>query len=236
MQVTAIVLAGGKGSRMHSDQKKQYMLLAGEPLVVHSLRAFQNCSQVDRIILVCGKGEISWCEEQLLDGRGLDKVTTVTEGGRERYHSVWEGLKAAEGTDVVLIHDGARPFITDEMIRHIIEKTMQMGSCVAAVPAMDTIKLASEDQIVQSTLPRDRLWVIQTPQAFWYEEIYDAYQSMEEKERQGQLTSLHITDDAMVMETFGKQKVYVGEGSEWNRKITTPSDLVVAEALIRKLQ
>lgn len=226
--VTAIVLAGGRGRRMESDVQKQYMELLGRPLIYYSLAAFEK-SAVDRIILVTGAGEEDYCRKEIVEAYGFQKVAAIVPGGRERYHSVYEGLKAAEGCDYVLIHDGARPCVTDDIIRAAIDGAVENQACVIGMPVKDTIKLADEEEFAQTTPDRSRLWMIQTPQAFSYELVMDAYIRLfqSEKNQQG------ITDDAMVVETMTSHKVRLIRGSYKNMKVTTPEDMAIAEIFLK---
>lgn len=173
-RITAIVLAAGRGRRMGSNIQKQYMLLAGRPLICHTLRAFER-SPVDDIILVCGSGEEEYCRREIVDAYDFTKVRAVIPGGAERYDSVYAGLKAATGCDYVLIHDGARPCVTDEIIRAAIDGARQYEACEIAVPVKDTIKVADADEFAVETPPRSSLWAMQTPQAFAYPLVYEAY-------------------------------------------------------------
>lgn len=219
---TAIVLAAGRGSRMNSDVCKQFMDLDGYPVLYYSLRAFEQSGLIHEIILVTGEDDISYCRAQIVEKYGFHKVSRIVAGGSERYLSVYEGLKAAGTADVVLIHDGARPFVTEDIMRRTIEAARQNGSGVAAMPVKDTIKLADEQQFVTATPPRERLWMIQTPQTFSYPKILAAY---EQAIAQG-LTNL--TDDAMVMEQTTGCRVKLVEGSYRNIKVTTPEDMDIA--------
>ncbi len=173
-RITAIVLAAGRGRRMGSRIQKQYMQLAGQPLICHALRAFEQ-SPVDDIILVCGSGEEEYCRREIVDAYGFAKVRAVIPGGAERYDSVYAGLKAAAGCDYVLIHDGARPCVTEEIIRAAIDGARQYEACEIAVPVKDTIKVTDADEFAVETPPRSSLWAMQTPQAFSYPLVYEAY-------------------------------------------------------------
>lgn len=230
MKNTAIVLAGGSGSRMKSNVKKQYLLMQGMPVLSYSLSVFQNSPLIDEIVLVCGKGEIEQCRAEIVEKYGYTKVKQIVEGGKERYHSVYEGLKAAKDCAYILIHDGARPFIDDAMIERIMKELPDCRAGVVAVPVKDTIKLGSEDGYVEQTLPRERLWTIQTPQSFEYALIRDAYDQLAIAEP----SEVKITDDAMVAEYFAHVPVKLIEGSYENIKITTPEDLLLAEMILKK--
>ena len=161
---------------------------------------------------------------------GFSKVKAVIAGGRERYDSVYAGLCACEDSDYVFIHDGARPFLTEDMIRRGKEAVLASGACVIGMPSKDTIKIADENGMVASTPSRSLVWNIQTPQIFSYTAIREAY------ERARQQNMADITDDAMVMERFGNMKIKLVEGSYENIKITTPEDILVAEKILEKIQ
>lgn len=225
-KVTAIVLAAGSGRRMNSKVHKQYMMLAGKPVLYYALKTFEE-SPVTDIVLVVGQGEIAYCKREIVDKYGIRKVSAVIEGGRERYHSVHEGLLAASGADYVLIHDGARPFVTADMIGSSIENVKVHQACVVGMPVKDTIKMVGEDGFAKGTPDRRTLWQVQTPQTFSYPLIRDAYEKVI---AQGDDT---VTDDAMVLERITGRRVKVIEGSYQNIKITTPEDLLVAEAYLK---
>lgn len=222
---TAIVLAAGVGKRMNSKIQKQYMLLGGKPVLFYALDAFEK-SRVDEIILVVGKGEIEYCRKEIVEKYKFHKVTKIVEGGKERYHSVYEGLKAIDTADYVLIHDGARPFINQQILVHAIEAVKQYQACVVGMPVKDTIKITTEDGFSKETPERKHVWMIQTPQCFSYPLIFDAYQKMLQNE------DATITDDAMVLEKVKGLPVKMVEGSYRNIKITTPEDLLVAGAYL----
>ena len=222
---TAIVLAAGVGKRMNSKIQKQYMLLGGKPVLFYALDAFEK-SRVDEIILVVGKGEIEYCRKEIVEKYKIHKVTKIVEGGKERYHSVYEGLKAMDTADYVLIHDGARPFLNQQILVRAMEAVKQYQACVVGMPVKDTIKITTEDGFSKETPERKHVWMIQTPQCFSYPLIFDAYQKMLQNE------DTTITDDAMVLEKVKGLPVKMVEESYRNIKITTPEDLLVAEAYL----
>lgn len=230
-RISAIVLSAGKGSRMESKVHKQYLQLSGRPIIYYALKAFED-SPVDEIVLVTGKGEENFCREEIVEKYHLHKVKYIVEGGKERYHSVFHGLQKCFGSDYVLIHDGARPFVEQAVIGRAIEAVTECRACIAAVPVKDTIKTANEQAVVEATLARDSLWSVQTPQAFAYELIYDAYTKLLEEEAEEE--AVPVTDDAMVMERYGQVQVHIFKGSYRNLKITTPEDLEMAEFLMAK--
>ena len=230
----AIVLAAGHGKRMHSKVAKQYLLLNGEPVLVHALRAFEM-SGMDTIILVTGADEVEFCRKAIVEAYGFSRVKQVVPGGKERYDSVWNGLCALKAAGfpedgIVLIHDGARPLVDGEIIARAVDGACSYSACVAAMPVKDTIKVADADGFSESTPDRSTLWQIQTPQAFRFELIYCAY----EKIFAPGADRSHITDDAMVVELMTDTKVKFVEGSYSNIKVTTPEDMVIAEALLYK--
>ena len=225
-KVTAIILAAGKGSRMHSTVQKQYMMLDGYPVVYYALKSFQD-SEVDDIILVTGKDEITYCEQEIVKAYGFDKVSRVISGGTERYESVYNALSAAEDTAYVIIHDGARPFVDLEMIHDSIIHVKEHGACTVAVPVKDTIKEVAENGFGIRTLERRLLWNVQTPQAFSYDLIKTAYLKMMEN------GDIDVTDDTMIVERYMGHSVKVIHGSYYNIKLTTPEDMEIAEFLVK---
>ena len=225
----AIVLAAGKGTRMESDIQKQYLELGGKPLIYYALKAFED-SPVKRVILVTGRGETGYCRKEIVERFGFQKVSQITEGGRERYHSVFEGLKAVTDCDIVLIHDGARPCVTGEIISAAIEGAGRYGACVVGMPVKDTVKMSDDDEFAVMTPDRSRLWQIQTPQAFDYGLIFGAYSKLLSSDAY----QTGVTDDAMVVESMTDRKVKLIRGDYSNIKVTTPEDLDLAEVLLRR--
>lgn len=230
-KTAAIILAAGQGKRMHSAVAKQFLLLNEKPLIYYSLKAFEE-SGVDVMILVTGQEEISYCQEEIVEKYGFGKVAKIVAGGKERYHSVYAGLSALSGIlpedGFVLIHDGARPMLTQEIIARTRAAACEYGACVAAMPVKDTIKVADEKGFAAATPDRSTLWQIQTPQAFTYGLIRQAYEKLlsDERFQQG------ITDDAMVVEAMTSEKVKLVEGSYENIKVTTPEDMRIAECFL----
>ena len=230
-KITAICLAAGQGKRMESKVQKQYLLLEEKPMLYYTLKAFQD-SPVAEIVLVVGAGEEEYCRKEIAEKYGFSKVKTIVAGGKERYHSVYNGLQAVKDADYVLIHDGARPFVTGEIIERCIQGAKERKACVAGMPVKDTIKLADNERNIAGTPERSKVWMIQTPQAFEFALIKNAYTTLIEQENEGRTTEIPITDDAMVVEYFMQQKVHLVYGSYENIKITTPEDLRVAEAFL----
>ena len=224
---TAIVLAAGQGKRMHSKIQKQFLKIQGYPVLYYSLRCFQESPLIQDIILVTGEDALSYCKEEIVKKYGFTKVSNVIAGGKERYDYVYEGLCACKDCRYVLIHDGARPFITEEIIERGLEKVKETGACVVGMPSKDTIKLSDAEGYVKETPDRKCVWTIQTPQIFSYALIREAHDSIRKKDMS------KITDDAMVIEHETGVKVALAEGSYQNIKITTPEDLYIAEAFLR---
>ena len=225
----AIVLSAGQGKRMHSKIQKQFLEIQGYPVLYYSLRCFQESPLIRDIVLVTGAESVEYCKENIVEKYGFTKVVSVVAGGKERYDSVYAGLCACCDCEYVLIHDGARPFITEEILKRGLDKAGETGACVIGMPSKDTVKIADEDGNVSETPDRSSVWIVQTPQIFRYPLIYDAYTSILKKEMTG------ITDDAMVAEHETGVKIRFSEGSYRNIKITTPEDLVIAEAFLDNL-
>lgn len=223
---TAIILAAGSGKRMNSKVHKQYLIIQDRPVLYYSLKAFED-SAVDEIVLVVGKGEEKFCRKEIVDKYGISKVKAIVEGGKERYHSVFEGLKQTSDADYVLIHDGARPFVNQDIIRRCMQEVQKYQACVVGMPVKDTIKIADEEGYAKQTPDRKNVWMIQTPQTFSYALIYEAYEEMLETE------DTAITDDAMVLERIKGKKSKLIEGSYRNIKITTPEDLLIANVYLQ---
>lgn len=226
---TAIVLAAGQGKRMHSKVQKQFLEIQGRPVLYYSLHCFQESPRIDDIILVTGGDMISYCEKEIVEKYHFTKVSAVIAGGKERYDSVYQGLLACKNPDYVLIHDGARPFLTEDILARGLDGAAQTGACVVGMPSKDTVKLADEKNCVAETPERNRVWTIQTPQIFDYNLIRNAHESIRKKTMSG------ITDDAMVVEQETDVRIRLVEGSYQNIKITTPEDLAIAEIFVKSL-
>lgn len=250
--VSAIVLAGGSGSRMNSSTAKQYMDLCGAPVVVHALKTFQQSEVVDEIVLVTRLEDIEYARTELVQKYDLTKVSAIVAGGKERFDSVWQGILAtgacrqesapegadgSDGTDgphpspdhadgdIILIHDGARPLVSLEMIRASVEAAVTYGSCTVAVPVKDTIKVV-KDGFGIDTPDRSGLYQVQTPQTFRRAVITAAHEAFRKDPRPG------ITDDTMLVEEYLTMQVYIVPGAYSNLKITTPEDLDIAAVLL----
>lgn len=232
IRTTVIVLAAGQGRRMKSAVQKQYLLIDNRPLLYYSLKAFEE-SIVDDIVLVTGAAEIDYCQKEIIQKYGISKVKTVTAGGEERYHSVACGLLAIDWQcDYVFIHDGARPFVDNDIIERAFFTVQRDMACAVGMPVKDTIKLADRNGYVESTPDRSFVWQIQTPQVFEKELILAAYKKLIAGEEALKAEHVVITDDAMVVEYFTNTPVKLVEGSYKNIKITTPEDLKLAEIFL----
>lgn len=227
---TAILLAAGKGTRIGGKIPKQFMNILDKPVLYYSLECFQNSPLIDEVILVTAVDMISYCRKHFSEKCGFTKVKHMIAGGAERYDSVYEGLKLCQDADYVFIHDGARPFLTEEILWRGYEKVKSTGACVAAVPSKDTIKLTDHGDRVRETPNRDDVWIVQTPQVFLYDLIRSAYDRLQDQDKS------KITDDAAVLEKMGNHPVFVYEGSYKNIKITTAEDLETAELFVRNVK
>lgn len=230
-KTVAVVLAAGAGKRMHSDVQKQYLLLQDRPVIYYALKTFQD-SFVDEIVLVVGQGEIEYCRKEIVEKYRFSKVMQIVEGGRERYHSVANGLKAVKGEGYVFIHDGARPFLTEEILRRSYEAVKEYHACVVGMPVKDTIKIVDENLFAKMTPNRETVWQMQTPQVFTIALAKEAYENLLIKEEELLRQEIRITDDAMVVETLLNHPVKLVEGSYENIKITTPEDLNIARSFL----
>lgn len=227
MKTVAIVLAAGKGTRMKSDIPKQYMELEGYPVLYYSLKAFEE-SFIDEIILVTGENDIEYCRQQIVKKYDFKKVKDIVAGRKERYQSVYEGIKAIKNADYVYIHDGARPFLTEDILRRIQVVVEQTHACVVGMPVKDTIKILNQERIVKETPDRSLIWQIQTPQTFSFDLIKSAYDKLLKNEVQ------NVTDDAMVVELMEQHPIKVVEGSYTNIKITTPEDIETGAVILKQ--
>lgn len=207
--------------------QKQFLEIQGYPVLYYSLRCFQESPLIQDIILVTGEESISYCKEEIVQKYGFTKVSAVIPGGKERYDSVYAGLCECRDCEYVLIHDGARPFVTEEILKRGLQKVKETGACVIGMPSKDTVKLSDEEGYVKETPNRKCVWTIQTPQIFSYSLIREAHDSIRQKDMS------KITDDAMVVEQETGAKVALAEGSYQNIKITTPEDLDIAEAFLK---
>ena len=225
----AIVLAAGKGTRMNSRESKIYMSCAGKPVLYYSLHAFDKCPFIDEIVVVTGKDEELRCYDEVIDKYRIGKVSQVVPGGKERYDSVFEGLKAiGSDTAFVFVHDGARPCVDPEIISRAYAEASAYDACIVGMPVKDTIRrVPNGSSKVSNILDRNEIWQIQTPQVFAYDLIIEAYTRYIGHDYSG------ATDDASIVEKMTGHGIYITEGSYNNIKITTIGDLTVAENIIK---
>lgn len=223
---TAIVLAAGQGKRMGTKVQKQYLEISGKPVLFYSLDVFQKSDLIDEVILVVGKGQGEYCQREIVEKFHINKVGKIVEGGAERYHSVWNGLQEVE-EGFVFIHDGARPFVTEEILLRAYKTVQEENACVVGMPVKDTIKIADENGFATDTPNRSFVWMVQTPQVFDVALVKEAYSLLMKKE------NVQVTDDAMVVERMLGRNVKLVEGSYENIKITTPEDLKIAETFVK---
>lgn len=227
-KTTAIILAAGKGKRMQSDIPKQYLEVNGNTILYYTLKQFEESSIIDEIIIVTGMGEEEYCKKEIVDRHCFKKVAAIVTGGKERYHSVYNGLQKVSGeTKYVFIHDGARPFITQDILERAWEGVKKYNACIVGMPVKDTIKIVNETQQVADTPNRSRVWMVHTPQVFEKKIIQTAYEKIISQEDDT------ITDDAMVVEKTLQYPIQLIEGSYQNIKITTPEDLELAKLYLK---
>ena len=221
--ISAIILAGGKGKRMGAKVSKQYIEVKGKPILYYTLERFAACKDIDKIVLVLPKDEIEYCTKEIIDKYSL-KVDIIVEGGDERQDSVFNALEKLDDDGIVLIHDGARPFVSERIIKDGIKYAKLYGSAAPGVMPKDTIKIKDKNSFSLSTPDRNELVAIQTPQVFKLDVIKECHRKIREDK-------LTVTDDTMVVESYNN-KVYLFEGEYTNIKITTPEDLILAEKLV----
>lgn len=226
VKVAAVIPAAGQGRRMQTPVNKQFLLLQGMPVIVHTLQAFEDCSEIAEVFLVCAKGE-GIILEDLIGQFGIKKVVRIVTGGAERQESVHNGLKAlAVDTDIVLVHDGARPLVEEAVIKRVISAAREYGAAITGVQVKDTIKTVNGSGMVEKTLEREGLYQVQTPQGFRYDLIMEAHRKAANEGFLG-------TDEAMLVERLGVG-VRMVPGAYENIKITTAEDMILAEALLTR--
>jgi len=226
MKADAIIVSAGKGQRFMEGRKKQFFLLADKPILTHTLDKFESCPLIDSILLVVGQEDMDYCLKEIIEKNKYRKISQIVPGGKRRQDSVKNGMDAlSRDANIVVIHDGVRPFVTREMIEDSIHSAQRFGAVVMAMPVKETIKMANADGTVLKTLDRESLWQIQTPQTFQAHVIKEAYQKATENGFVG-------TDDASLVERLG-MKVHILPGSYTNIKITTPEDLILANLFLR---
>ncbi len=226
MKADAVIVSAGKGVRFMEGQKKQFYFLGGKPILAHTLDKFETCPLIRSILLVVSQEDMDTCLKEVIEKYKFKKVSQIVPGGKRRQDSVKNGIDALpKDADMVVIHDGVRPFVTRAMIEDSIHSAGRYGAVVLAMPVKDTIKISNPDGTVLKTLDRESLWQIQTPQTFQANVIKDAYHRATEDGFVG-------TDDASLVERTGA-KVHILPGSYTNIKITTPEDLLLANLFLK---
>jgi 2-C-methyl-D-erythritol 4-phosphate cytidylyltransferase len=227
-KVVAIIPAAGAGVRMARKEAKQFLEIHGKPMLALTLERFQLSPVIHAIVAVVPAGQVDFCRTDVVERYGLTKVAKVIAGGKRRQDSVRLGIEASEGLcEIVLIHDGVRPFIDEPFIDRVVTAATRHRAVTAALPAKETVKEVDERGFVVKTHDRKSLWMVQTPQAFRYEDILEAHRVAFEQGWE------EVTDDALLIEKMGIP-IKVIEGSESNLKITTPLDLELADFLLKK--
>ena len=227
VKVTVLIPAAGSGTRMGSPAKKQFLLLDGMPVLAHTLKRFEDAPEVTEIIPIVPDDELEHCLEKCVESQGLRKVKRVVPGGQHRQDSVYNGLRAVDPVaEYVMVHDGVRPFVTPDLIKELICAAKGCDGAILAVPAKDTLKEVAKDNIVKKTLDRKSCFMAQTPQVFRRDILKDAFDKAYAEGYYG-------TDEASLVERCGG-RIKVVPGSYVNIKITTPEDMILAEALLRK--
>lgn len=222
---TVIVAAGGSGTRMNGSIPKQFLKLNKKPVLIHTLENFEKCSIIDEILLVVPRAEMAE-SRSLIDEWKIRKIKEVIPGGKTRQHSVWNGLRRlSKNCEIVIIHDGVRPFVSDDLIKNTVKSAVKFGAAITAIPIYDTVKRVKNREI-EKTLDRSKLWRVQTPQAFRKDLLIKAYKYA----RENKITA---TDDSALIESSG-QRIRVVKGEDINIKITSPADMMLAELIIKR--
>ncbi|MBM7624984.1 2-C-methyl-D-erythritol 4-phosphate cytidylyltransferase [Sporohalobacter salinus] len=224
--IAAIIPAAGQGKRMNSKLNKQYLSLLDKPVLAHTLGVFQKSDLITEIIVVVREDEMDYCRQEVINKYNYDKVSALIKGGQSRQESVYNGLQSVDNANYILIHDGARPLLTKDTLHESINQVKNYKAVGVAVPVKDTIKKIDSNGYVEKTPVRDKLWAIQTPQVFEYSLVFEAYNKAIAEGISG-------TDTSMLVERLD-QKVKLIRGSYENFKVTTPIDLINAEAIIKR--
>ena len=223
--VSAVVPAGGCGMRMGSNIPKQFLTLGDVPLLVHALKTFEFSSIISEIILVVPEDDCAYCREHIVRSYGLKKISRTVGGGRRRQDSVLNGVQATNpNSDIVVVHDAVRPFVTERMIADAVEAARKHGAAIVAIPVRDTLKCAKPEGLIEGTLNREELWLAQTPQAFRRDILLRAHELSE-------ADGVDATDDAFLVERMGLP-VGIVQGSFDNIKVTRPEDLQMGQAIL----
>ncbi len=225
MKTIALITAAGKGQRMESSIPKQYLSLGGKPILAQTLQVFEECPAVDGIYVIVPQDQLDRVQKDIVEKYQFNKVLKLVRGGKMRQQSVWNGLRAIRSEcSIVVVHDGVRPLIARRLIEKSIEEAKKHGAAVVGVPARDTVKRVTRGKKVQ-TLPREEIWLAQTPQSFQFPLLMKAFQKAQQEDIWG-------TDDSFLVERLGHPITMV-EGDYSNIKITTPEDLSMAENFLR---
>lgn len=222
----AVILAAGKGSRMEESINKQYLKINQHPILYYTLKAFSQSNYIDEIIVVVAEGEMDYCRKEIIEKYNFLKVKDIVIGGKERQDSVLRGLSAVSSCEIVLIHDGARPFINQSIISDAVTYANLYGATACGVEPKDTIKIKDSLGFSIDTPERETLFCVQTPQAFKYDLILNCHKKINEE-------GIKVTDDTMVVERYGN-KVYLYKGSYDNIKVTTPEDLEIGRQILQR--
>lgn len=224
MKVTAVIVAGGSGSRMRAGQNKVFLSICGKEMIYYTLSAFEKNTKTDEIVLVVSKNDIERARK-IVKTYNFHKVITVTEGGATRQESVMNGLKKAKG-DIVLIHDGARAMISDDEINASVDDCLKYGASAVGVKCKDTMKIVDDKGFICETVDREFTYSIQTPQTFYLNEILDLHKKAHDE-------GFCATDDCMIAERYGLN-IKITNGSYDNIKLTTPEDMAIAEQILKR--
>ncbi|MFW5972189.1 MAG: 2-C-methyl-D-erythritol 4-phosphate cytidylyltransferase [Bacillota bacterium] len=225
MSIGVVIPAAGQGKRMKTKKNKQYLELLDRPVLAHTLEVFVHCPQIDQVVVVVHPHEIDYCKKNVIN-KYFEEDIKIVAGGKTRRESVYAGLTSFSPViDYVIVHDGARPLVTDNLLNKVIKEVQVDDAVTPGITLKDTVKEVNQQNFVAKTLDRRSLMAVQTPQAFLYKDIVDAHNKVPE--------DYNVTDDASLIELMGK-KVKIVEGSYHNIKITTPIDLVIAEYLLKQ--
>lgn len=227
MKVVALIAAAGLGKRMNAKISKPFIPIFGKPIIAYTLEKFEQCKLIEKIYLIVNREEKDLYLKNIILRYNFTKVQGLIEGGKTRQDSVYNGLKALDAdTDIVVIHDGARPLVGEKLIQDSIKAAQKYGAAILVIPIKDTIKKSQKYMFVNGTLDREQIWRAQTPQSFKYDIILSAY-------KKAYQDKLWATDDAAIVERYG-HKVKMIIGSEENIKITTPFDIIIAQNFLKR--